>query len=54
MKTYRTYQYPRGSNRGARDGETCSTVSKSSWEQNYLLIETIKYEQADKDRQPVR
>lgn len=37
-----------------RDGETCSTVSKSSWEQNYLLIETIKYEQADKDRQSVR
>ena len=39
---------------GLRDRETCSTVSKSSWEQNYLLIEIVKYEQADKDRQPVR
>ena len=55
MKTYRTYQYPRGKNRGGcRDGEICSTISKSSWENNYLLIEIVKYEQADKDRQPVR
>lgn len=55
MKTYRTYQYPRGMNRGGdRDGEICSTISKSSWENNYLLIEIVKYEQADKDRQLVR
>lgn len=55
MKTYRTYQYPRGENRGGcRDGEICSTISKSSWEHNYLLVEIVKYEQADKDRQPVR
>ena len=55
MKTYRTYQYPRGKNRGGcRDGEICSTISKSSWEHNYLLVEIVKYEQADKDRQPVR
>ena len=55
MKIYRTYQYPRGVNRGGcQDGEICSTISKSSWEHNYLLIEIVKYEQADKDRQPVR
>ena len=55
MKTYRTYQYPRGKNRGGcRDGEICSTISKSIWEQNYLLVEIVNYEQADKDRQPVR
>ena len=53
MKTYRTYQYPRGVNRGGcRDGEICSTISKSSWEHNYLLVEIVNYEQADKDRQP--
>lgn len=34
--------------------EICSTISKSSWEHNYLLVEIVKYEQADKDRQPVR
>lgn len=55
MKTYRTYQYPRGKNRGGgRDGEICSTISKSIWEHNYLLVEIVNYEQADKDRQPVR
>ena len=55
MKTYRTYQYPRGKNRGGcQDGEICSTISKSIWEHNYLLVEIVNYEQADKDRQPVR
>ena len=55
MKTYMTYQYPRGKNRGGcRDGEICSTISKSIWEHNYLLVEIVNYEQDDKDRQPVR
>lgn len=39
---------------GLRDGEICSTISKSIWEYNYLLVEIVNYEQADKDRQPVR
>ena len=53
MKKYKIYQHPRGVNRGGcRDGEICSTISKSSWENNYLLVEIVNYEQADKDRLP--
>ena len=53
MKKYKIYQHPRGVNRGGcRDGEICSTISKSIWEHNYLLVEIVNYEQADKDRLP--
>ena len=37
---YRMYQYPRGVNKGGiLNIEYCPTISRSSWENNCLLVE---------------
>lgn len=47
MKTYKMYQYPRGTNRGGvLNVDICPTISCSSWQNNCLLIE-ISYEGDD-------
>ena len=43
------YQYPRGFNKGGLlQGDICPTISKSSWENNCLLIESSMNELIEK------
>ena len=45
---YRMYQYPRGVNKGGiLNIEYCPTISRSSWQNNCLLIEIKEDERED-------
>lgn len=49
---YRMYQYPRGVNKGGvLNIEYCPTISRSSWQNNCLLIEFIEDESDTKTRE---
>ena len=49
---YRMYQYPRGVNKGGvLNIEYCPTISRSSWQNNCLLIEFIDDEMHTKTRE---
>ena len=48
MKAIKTYQYPRVVNKGViKDGDISATISTSSFENNYLIIEIIRCEEGN-------